>query len=182
MFFRATGTSGTKLGKFVSKFYLNRMNEEKLLEAVAFLAEKTIPAKAKGKDYEKELSFWSAQLGKMGFSEREVGTALSWILGHFGANGEKRVSRPSVRIFSDAEMALFTPDAFSGLVRYHALGILSPERLELLLEKVGWAGKVPVDRKNLEWLVSILIFTPAERMLGYPMSPISARQESGEVH
>ncbi len=146
------------------------------------MAEKARPAKDSGKEYEKELSFWSAQLGKMGFSDREVGTALSWILERFGSGGERRVSSASVRIFSEAEMALFTPDAFAALVRHYALGILIPDRLELLLEKVGWAGKVPVDRKNLEWLVSILIFSPAERIMGYPIDPASKLQEAGGVH
>ncbi|MGH8004039.1 MAG: DUF494 family protein [Limisphaerales bacterium] len=158
------------------------MSEERLLEAVAFLAEKARPENQAGKDYQKELSFWSAQLGKMGFSDREVGTALSWILERFGSKGEKRPRPASIRIFSEPEVALFTPDAFSALVRYYALGILPPERLELLLEKVGWAGKVPVDRKNLEWLVSILIFSPAERMMGYPVDPASASPNTGGVH
>jgi len=158
------------------------MSEEKLLEAVAFLAEKARPVQKQDKDYEKELSFWSAQLGKMGFSDREVGTALSWVLERFGSKGEKRHGPASVRIFSEAETVLFTPDAFSALVRYYALGILPPERLELLLEKVSWAGKAPVDRKNLEWLVSILIFSPAERMMGYPVDPTSSSPGAGGVH
>ena len=158
------------------------MNDERLLEAVAFLAEKTRPETQTGKDYQKELSFWSGQLGKMGFSDREVGTALSWILERFGAKGEKQNPPVSLRIFSEAEITLFTPEAFSALVRYYALGLLPPERLELLLEKVAWAGKVPVDRKNLEWLVSILIFSPAERMMGYPVDPASAGPNAGGVH
>jgi uncharacterized protein Smg (DUF494 family) len=145
------------------------MNDERLLEAVALLAEKARPKAASGRDYQKELSHWAAQLAKMGFSDREVGTALSWIMERFGPNGEKRPVRASIRIFSEAEMSFFTPDAFAALVRYYALGLLSADRLELLLEKVSWAGKVPVDRKNLEWLISILIFTPAERMMGYPV-------------
>lgn len=157
------------------------MSEEKILEAVAFLAEKARPPVAPGeRDYHNELSFWSAQLGKMGFSVREVGMALSWILDRFGSRGEKRSRPASLRIFSEAEMGFFTPDAFSALVRYYALGILAPERLELLLEKVSWAGKAPVDRKSLEWLVSILIFSPAERMMGYPVEPPGS--ESGGVH
>ncbi len=146
------------------------------------MAEKSRLAKEPDKDYAKALSFWSAKLGKMGFSEREIGTALSWILERFGANGEKRLQPATLRIFSEAEMTLFTPDAFAALVRYHALGILPPDRLELLLEKVGWAGKAPVDRKNLEWLVSILIFSPAERMMGYPVDPASASPNTGGVH
>ncbi|HLG93579.1 MAG TPA: DUF494 family protein [candidate division Zixibacteria bacterium] len=158
------------------------MSEERLLEAVAFLAEKARPDKEPDKDYAKELSFWSAQLGKMGFSEREVGTALSWILERFGAKGEKRPAPVSIRVFSEPEMVLFTADAFAALVRYYALGVLPPERLELLLEKVSWAGKAPVDRKNLEWLVSILIFSPAERMMGYPADPASSSPNAGGVH
>lgn len=146
------------------------------------MAEKARPENQAGKDYQKELSFWSAQLGKMGFSEREVGASLSWILERFGAKGEKRPLPASVRIFSEPEMALFTADAFSALVRYHALGILPADRLELLLEKVSWAGKAPVDRKNLEWLVSILIFSPAERMMGYPVDPASSSPNAGGVH
>lgn len=146
------------------------------------MAEKAHPPKEPGKDYEKELSFWSAQLGKMGFSDREVGTALSWILERFGSKGEKRPGLASLRIFLEAEMALFTADAFSALMRYYALGILPPDRLELLLEKVSWAGKAPVDRKNLEWLVSILIFSPAERMMGYPVDPASSTPGTGGVH
>ncbi len=158
------------------------MNEERLLEAVAFLAEKARADQPPGKDFQKELSFWSAKLGKMGFSEREVGTALSWILERFGANGEKQPAPAFIRIFSEAEMSLFTEEAFSVLVRYYALGILPSDRLELLLGKVGWAGKAPVDRKNLEWLVSILIFSPAERMMGYPADPASPTPNAGGVH
>ena len=158
------------------------MNDERLLEAVAFLAEKARPAKESSKDYQKELSFWSAQLGKMGFSDREVGTALSWILERFGSHGEKRPAPTSIRIFSEAELSFFTADAFSALLRYYALGILMPDRLELLLEKVSWAGKAPVDLKNLEWLISILIFSPAERMMGYPVDPASASPHTGGVH
>jgi len=158
------------------------MNEERLLEAVAFLAEKARPPVGSAeKDYQKELSYWSEQLGKMGFSVREVGSALSWILERFGPQGEKRTKPASVRIFSEAEMALFAPEAFSALVRYYALGILPSERLELLLERVNWAGKMPVDKKNLEWLVSILIFTPAERMMGYPVDPTGGSENAG-VH
>ena len=158
------------------------MSEERLLEAVAFLSEKARPTKNSGKDYEKELSFWSTHLGKMGFSDREVGTALNWMLERFGSRGEKRFPSTSVRIFSEAEMALFTPDALAALVRYCALEILIPGRLELLLEKVSWAEKVPVDRKNLEWLVSILIFSPAERMMGYPVDPASNLSGTGGAH
>ena len=158
------------------------MSEERLLEAVAFLAEKARPARDTGRDYEKDLSFWSVQLAKMGFSNREVGTALSWILERFGSRGEKQVQSASIRIFSEAEMGLFSPEAFADLVRYYALGILLSDRLELLLEKVSWAGKVPVDRKNLEWLVSILIFSPAERMMGYPVDPASNIPGAGGVH
>lgn len=156
------------------------MSDERLLEAVAFLAEKARPAGESG--YHKELSFWSARLGKMGFSDREVGTALSWILERFGPNGERRPVPVSIRVFSEAEMTFFTAEALAALVRYYALGLLPPERLELLLEKVGWAGKVPVDRKNLEWLVSILIFSPAERLMGYPVDPASASPHAGGVH
>lgn len=156
--------------------------EEKLLEAVAFLAEKAkVPAGPGEREYQKELSFWAGELGKMGFSVREVGTALSWILERFGPKGEKRSRPASVRLFSEAEMGLFTPEAFSALVRYYALGLLPPERLELLLERVNWAGKMPVDKKNLEWLVSILIFTPAERMMGYPVDPAGGAESAG-VH
>ena len=146
------------------------------------MAEKARPDKEPDKDYAKELSFWSAQLGKMGFSEREVGMALSWILERFGAKGEKGPAPVSIRVFSEPEMVLFTADAFAALVRYYALGVLPPERLELLLEKVSWAGKAPVDRKNLEWLVSILIFSPAERMMGYPVDPTSSSPNAGGVH
>lgn len=146
------------------------------------MAEKARPDKEPDKDYAKELSFWSTQLGKMGFSEREVGTALSWILERFGAKGEKQPVPVSIRVFSEPEMVLFTADAFAALVRYYALGVLPPERLELLLEKVSWAGKAPVDRKNLEWLVSILIFSPAERMMGYPVDPASSSPNAGGVH
>lgn len=158
------------------------MNDERLLEAVTFLVEKARPPRESGKNYQKELSFWSGQLGKMGFSDREVGTALSWILERFGANGEKRPAPSTVRVFSDAEISFFTADAFSALVRYYALGLLPTDRLELLLEKVSWAGKAPVDRKNLEWLVSILIFSPAERMMGYPADPASVTPNAGGVH
>jgi len=98
---------------------------------------------------------------KQGFSNSEISTAISWFYDNISLKSTNYITpteNNSFRIFTDDEQLMFTKEAWADLVRLQAMGILTNDDLEVIIEKLTFAGPSKVDVSHLRHYVAIKIF------------------------
>jgi uncharacterized protein Smg (DUF494 family) len=115
-----------------------------------------------------------AVLSARGFSETEISTAFSWLLDKIAVAGPKAElkatsfgtevpkiyhQRPaSFRVYHESERAVLSPKVQGYLLQLRALGLLSDNELEQLVDRVVMSGIHMVDMNDIRWIVANTIF------------------------
>ncbi len=106
----------------------------------------------------------SADLRSMGFTDSEISSAYNWLLQHFEdypdsfSFSEKKISRRSVRILSEAERGVISPEAFGYLLQLRQLNLLTPEQMEMILDRCALFVNDPIDIGEMKILASVAMF------------------------
>lgn len=95
-----------------------------------------------------------SELQKLGFTQSEISTAFSWLVGRVDESRKKELSDPelstskSFRMLHEGELSLFTKEAWGRIVNLNSLGLISNSDIERIIEKaiVGGNYKMSVDR------------------------------------
>lgn len=116
----------------------------------------------------------SADLRSMGFTDNEISSAYSWLLKHFEdyphsfAIKGKEIGKRSVRILSETERKIISPQAYGYLLQLRHLGLLTAEQMEMILDRCMLFGGGPVDTEEMKVLASTAMFD-----LGTPELPLA---------
>lgn len=102
------------------------------------------------------------ELHQLGYTNSEISTAFSWLVDKIefedSEKYEKKSSIASFRILHEAEKELFTKPALGELVQYTALGILTNEHIEQIIERALMSGMTSIDSNNLKSFVAFSVF------------------------
>lgn len=134
--------------------------QDRILEIVVYLMNRLT-------DHQGSLSSideMSADLRSMGFTDTEISSAYNWLLKHFEDHpdsysfSEKAKNTRSVRILSDAERGVISPDAFGYLLQLRQLNLLGAEQMEMILDRCALFVNDPIDINEMKILASVAMF------------------------
>lgn len=115
----------------------------------------------------------SADLKSMGFTDHEISSAYNWLLKHFEDYPESfsarddKVNHRSVRILSDSERQIVSPDAYGYLLQLKQLGLMTTEQMEVILDRCTLFDADPIDINDIKILASATMFDMASHDLPY---------------
>lgn len=106
----------------------------------------------------------STDLRSMGFTDNEISSAYSWLLKHFEnypgnfAISSDKADIRSVRILSDLERKLISPEAYGYLLQLKQLGLITIEQMEMILDRATLFDSDPLDISDIKILASATLF------------------------
>ena len=106
----------------------------------------------------------STDLRSMGFTDNEISSAYSWLLKHFEdypgnySAGSEDTDARSVRILSDLERKLISPEAYGYLLQLKHLGLINVEQMEMILDRATLFDNDPLDINDIKILASATLF------------------------
>jgi uncharacterized protein Smg (DUF494 family) len=105
----------------------------------------------------------SMDLKGLGYSDEEITRAYSWVLDHVQSSGEQLyASLPeaggSTRVLTPSERSMFTPDAYSFLLRLSVLEVVRLGEFEEIIERIAMFGQQPVSVEQLKMIVAVVVF------------------------
>lgn len=115
----------------------------------------------------------SADLRSMGFTDNEISSAYNWLLKHFEdypdsfSFSDKRNDSGSVRVLSDAERGVISPEAFGYLLQLRQLNLLTIEQMEMILDRCALFVNDPIDISEMKILASVAMFDTGSSDLPY---------------
>lgn len=109
----------------------------------------------------------SLTLSDMGYTDYEIDTAYDWFVEQFSPNLEQQYSNfpessRSVRVLSDIERTLITPDAFGFLKKLLNNRIVNKEQFEKILERATMLSYERINLDQIKALASAVIFNDFE--------------------
>lgn len=107
----------------------------------------------------------SADLKSMGYTDNEISSAYTWLLKHFEDYPESFSFRDdrikgnrSVRVLSEQEKKVVSPESYGYLMQLRHLGLLTTEQLEMILDRISLFGSDPVDIDEIKLMASAAMF------------------------
>mgnify|MGYP006286712543 CR=1 FL=1 len=103
------------------------------------------------------------ELKSRGYTSSEISTAISWLVDQLEFS-ESFLSpdlfsqNVSFRVMHQAERELFTPEALGEIIQFNALGILTNEHIELLIENASMLGINEVDVPQVRSFIANNVF------------------------
>jgi uncharacterized protein Smg (DUF494 family) len=143
--------------------------QDKILEIVVYLMNRLT-------DHQGTMSSideMSADLRSMGFTDHEISSAYNWLLKHFEdypdsfSFSDKRNDSGSVRVLSDAERSIISPDAYGYLLQLRHLNLLTTEHMEMILDRCALFVNDPIDISEMKILASVAMFDTGSSDLPY---------------
>lgn len=96
-------------------------------------------------------------LYKLGYTDVEISTALSWIVDR-EINSPAETNKP-FRILNELEKDLFTSEALGDLMQYQALGLISTDHIDFIIDRVLTSEfESKIDRTVLGYIVMAIAF------------------------
>ena len=104
------------------------------------------------------------ELRKRGYSKSEISTAFSWIadrldLASSSLSNDEFVDNNSFRVLHEAEMELFTKEAWGEMLQFHAIGLINNEHIEILIENSILSGLQQIDSSQIKSFIAQVIFS-----------------------
>jgi uncharacterized protein Smg (DUF494 family) len=95
------------------------------------------------------------ELENRGYTKSEISTAFSWLYEKSDANildkfDDFRENTKGFRIFHNIEKDLFTNEAFTELVQYMTMGLISPYQVDIMIERLTISGFQIIDSRFLK--------------------------------
>jgi uncharacterized protein Smg (DUF494 family) len=136
------------------------MVQEKILEIVVYLMNRLTDHQGSVSSFDE----MSADLRSMGFTDTEISSAYSWLLKHFEdypdsfATAAAKTDSRAVRVLSEAERRVISPEAYGYLLQLRQLNLLSIEQMEMILDRCALFISDPVDLSEIKVLASVAMF------------------------
>ena len=115
----------------------------------------------------------SADLRSMGFTDNEITSAYNWLLKHFDdypdsfSDARPDASNRAVRILSDTEQKVVSPEAYGYLLQLRQLRLLTLEQMEMILDRCALFSADPMDVNDIKVLASAAMFDGGSADLPY---------------
>ena len=105
-----------------------------------------------------------AELLSVGYESEEISDAFSWMetvaLQHPGTNStEIPMALPSYRLFSREEQSAISQEAIGFLVRLRAMGMLSDEAQEEIIERAVRAAEEPINLQEIKIISALTLLS-----------------------
>jgi len=106
----------------------------------------------------------SADLRSMGFTDSEISSAYSWLLNHFEeypdsfSVTDKKIGNRSMRVLSEMERNIVSPEAYGYLLQLRCLKLLTAEQMEMILDRCALFVNDPIDLTEMKILASVTMF------------------------
>ncbi len=102
-------------------------------------------------------------LQSKGYSNSEISTALSWLIDKSEITERlfpvpETSNQESFRVLHDTEKEIFTKDAWGELISMKALGIISNENIEMLIDRSSLMGFQQIDTQQVKLFVANSVF------------------------
>ena len=99
------------------------------------------------------------ELQSKGYSNSEISTALSWLIDKSEITERlfpvpETSNQESFRVLHDTEKEIFTKDAWGELISMKALGIISNENIEMLIDRSSLMGFQQIDAQQVKLFVA----------------------------
>lgn len=110
-----------------------------------------------------DLKKLSDMLLEEGYTEREIHTAVEWVIANLNKEPAPSASKslprptPSIRVLISEEQNFFTPAAYGYLIQLQSLGILNPLQVEQIIERCFLMGMNRVDMEEIKTVVSQIL-------------------------
>ncbi len=117
----------------------------------------------------------SDDLRSMGFTDKEISSAYSWLLNHFEDYPEsfefrdKNNNRKSFRVLSDIERKIISAEGYGYLLQLRQLGLLTTEQFEMILDRCALFTTDPVSSDEVKLFASATMFDTASTDLSSPV-------------
>jgi Smg protein len=125
------------------------------------------------------------ELEHAGYAESGIERALEWLEGLAGGAtpvvGD--VNLRSFRVFNDYEQARLTPDVRGYLVQLEAIGILSAQQRELVIDRLLALEAEEIDIEQVKWVVLMVLFSqPGQEQAYQRMEDLVFDGQSDALH
>lgn len=117
----------------------------------------------------------SDDLRSMGFTDKEISSAYSWLLNHFEDYPESfefrdnNKKRKSFRVLSDIERKIISAEGYGYLLQLRQLGLLTTEQFEMILDRCALFTTDPVSSDEVKMFASATMFDTASTDLSAPV-------------
>jgi uncharacterized protein Smg (DUF494 family) len=134
--------------------------QEKILEIVVYLMNRLTDIQGSISSFDE----MSADLRSMGFTDSEISSAYNWLLKHFEDYPESfslahiETDTRAIRVLSDAERRVISPEAYGYLLQLRHLNLLSTEQMEMILDRCALFVNDPVGLSEIKILASVALF------------------------
>lgn len=128
---------------------------ERILQIIVLVVKELHSGEKLSESYIKDLH-------KLGYTDVEISTALSWIIDR-EINSQDEKDKP-FRILNELEKDLFTHEALGDLLQYQALGLISNDHIDFVIDRVLTSEfESKIDRTVLGYIVMAIAFnSPTE--------------------
>lgn len=99
-----------------------------------------------------------SSLLSQGYTDIEISTAFSWLYDNYYSKDSAKTKTNTFRILHDTERVLFTHSAWADIQQMLALGLLSNEDIENIIEKASFGGQNKIDSKHVRNFVAYNLF------------------------
>ncbi|NND58882.1 MAG: DUF494 domain-containing protein [Gammaproteobacteria bacterium] len=109
------------------------------------------------------------ELVRAGFDDPHIERAFEWLdeLNESELTAAYRVTKGALRLFSDEETRRLGIEAVGYLMRLREIGILDPEQLELVLDRLMALDDDDIDIEQIKWIVLIVLYSQSDQQVAY---------------
>jgi len=104
----------------------------------------------------------SKKLSDDGYTEKEINSALTWMIEKFKADKKKTDAATPHRLLHEFEKMTIAPEAYGYLIQLQQLGLLNEIEIEQVIERAMITEIVPVTLNQMKEIVSAIIFKPVD--------------------
>jgi uncharacterized protein Smg (DUF494 family) len=104
----------------------------------------------------------SKKLSDDGYTEKEINSALTWMIEKFKADKKMADSTTPYRLLHEFEKMTITPEAYGYLIQLQQLGLVNEIEIEQVIERAMITEIVPVTLNQMKEIVSAIIFKPVD--------------------
>ena len=137
---------------------MNQNLKEDFLDVLLYLFEyySEDPVRETGSNFEIRKHLKGA-----GFEDDVINHAMDWVEIFKGPSDSTEITSPrslSARVFSDEEKSLLDSECQNYIIRLEKFGLLTPQKRELLIDKLTSIGFEPMDIEVVKALSILMLF------------------------
>ena len=156
--------------------------KESVLDVLMYLFETFADADL---DPEPDRDLLRGELARAGFDDPHIDRAFEWLdeLNESEYHASDQRTAGAMRVFSEAETQSLGVEAVGFLMRLRETGILDPDQLELVLDRLMALGDADIDLEQVKWIVLIVLYSQSDQQVAYArMEDLVFEDEPASLH